>query len=112
MNILGKDRSQYIRKLIDSNLFTDKEIEKRQQELREESEELEKLKGRSRIEEIKVELNSNWIPYLKNALQAIERDRKFFEGQKQGFYENFGKDLSDEEFEYLLNKVKPKLHEQ
>ena len=111
MNILGKDRSQYVRKLIDMNLFTDKEIEKRQQELRGEIEMLEKLKGRDRKEEIKIELNVHWIPYLENAKAVIGRDRSFLEGQKNGFNNTFGKDITTEEFEALLKKVDPRLHE-
>ena len=111
MNILGKDRSQYIRRLIEMDLYSDEEIEKKQQELKEEDQMLEKLKGRNREEEAKIELNSNWVPYLENAKAVIEKDRGFLEGQTKGFNNHFGEDITIEEFEKLLEKVKSRLQE-
>lgn len=93
------------------DLYEDEEIEKRQQELKQEIESLEKLKGRDRKDEVKIELNKNWIPYLQNARAVVERDRNFLEAQKNGFNNTFGKDITIEEFEELLKKVKPKIIE-
>lgn len=111
MNILGKERSQYIRKLIESDLFSDDQLNKRQEELRIEIDELEKLKGRDRTKGIEIELNKHWIPYLQNAKAVIERDRNFLKAQRDGFNNTFGENVTTEEFDELLKKVKPNLKE-
>ncbi len=111
MALLGKDRSSYIRNLIDNNLFTVEEIVKRQAELKAEIDHLELHKDRKQDETITIELNSNWIPYLENARATVERDPTFLKAQCDGFNNNFSKDISLEEFKQLLGKVKPKLRE-
>lgn len=110
LNLLAKNSSEYIRRVLRMHLYNDEELEKKQQELEERIKAIEKFKGKGEEQET-VEFNTTWTNFLENARAVINRDASYFDAQRKLFNNTFGQDVDKQEFLALLEKVKPNLHE-